>query len=205
MNSNRKQPPIGGALLEAMFAYSTLDLANMITIARSMETSNCHPCKHEKWIARTANFDFIKPPKPKNIEQFLEWAIDQQIEDANLSYSAKLYDQIVNLSLSFDFAFSVVSMATTEDFLWGFTEDANNADFRRLDAFYHLCEAVCLARIPTRAIIGSETCHVDEISVSTATDRFQFWHDLFFCSSERQSLFDWYVTIYARRWDRTRT
>lgn len=198
-------PSIGGASLECVFAYDHLCLEDLEVICDEKFRMQLRPVEDDPFVVTDADFTAFDTPPVSSFHELFSWSSGRDIAKLYMKLVTQLHDSEVRISISADFVENVVSISTAENMLWGFTEEVREARFERLDAFYTLCEQVSLNRVPTRAVIGSEPCHTSEISLKNPdSKRFMFSREQFFSDAQKRELFDWYVEIYARRWDQSR-
>jgi len=198
-------PSIGGADLEALFAFKELSVDVVEGIYDNAFRLQFEVDPRGGFAAADSDYRFVEVPVLSSVSEFLQWADGKELPTLFVNLIGTLFDIEVQLGVRVKFNHRVVAVSTPENMLWGFTEDRNQARFERLDAFFSVCERACLVYPPTFAVIGSEPVHDHEISVNnTSVKKAPFDHATFFSEAAKRELFEWYVNVYARRWEQAR-
>jgi hypothetical protein len=201
VTEHRKKPPIGGALLEALFAYDHLTFVDASDIVNSLLNNGLLCYDGSRTNARSVDFDF-KTPEPNELPTgFLSQCFSSDFIEIFIAFNWTLNGKKIELNLAFDLANSVVSLSCKEDFLWNNSEGPCKVDYESLTSFYEVCEQICEVQLPRRAAIGSEPCHAEDIRVGGDDYDFNFVHSIFFSEAKKKNLQDWYENVYLRRWE----
>ncbi|MBN2474911.1 MAG: hypothetical protein JXB62_09915 [Pirellulales bacterium] len=195
---------MGGADLECL-GYETLRLKDLEAICDADFCSQLQPqAKGAFAAAEDDHYAFLDLPRLSSVSEFSTWLQERCVSQVFLNFVGLLLDLEVPISVSADLIHKVVCISTPESMLWGFSEDRRLARFERLGALFTLCEQVCSARTPVSAIIGSEPCHKDEVLLTNpeSAEGLSFIANEFFSEGDKRNLFDWYVNVYARRWEK---
>lgn len=201
-NSRPSQPPIAGAELECLFGYHNLDLKHVAPLCKAALRSGLRLRSTEPFVAADTNYLHWELPRIDSLDDFLLWLQRSLPARMFLRLNGRLHDAEAPISLSVHLPEKVVTLSVPEVILWDVEGEKENLAYERLDAFFELCAAIAAVHVPSRAAIGSEPCHVDEISVHNPdSSRFVFEPITFFSQRHRKDLFDWYRKVYANRWN----
>ena len=205
MEPNReKKLPIGGASLECLMAYECLGMADIKAIVSDGKLKTVMQLRRfDPFVSADPGFAAFHSPQVKTIGEFLNWLQGRNDSVVVFNYVSRFVDIDAPVSLGFYLNKMVIQISTPEDVIWAFSHDAKKATSERLDAFYKICEIVGSIRAPNYAAIGSEPCHVEEITMknSTCVSRERYERGVFFSESRKQELFEWYTNVYVKRWD----
>ena len=197
-------PPVGGALLECLFSFQDgLGLQDVASYSKAILWHSFAVANERPFYADDGTPFSFEIPLFKGIEQFLAWLKDKASAKVIINFTGALSDVEVKLGLLADFTNGVVSVSVREDMLWAFSDDLQQARKDRLEAFFKLCRELSAERRPAFAHIGTESVRPEEINASAAraSGFAAFDPQEFFSAEHLDELFDWYVNIYARRWE----
>ena len=136
------------------------------------------------------------------VEEFIEYMESHKIRQCIANFIGRLVDTDTTLGLILDFKNDVVAVTVSEDVLWGFTEDARQADYKKLQKFTECCKGVAEELNPVFAYIGTETIHIEDMKLDHAEKEGGIkYDDSFFSEKNMKELFDWYINDYVKRWE----
>ena len=197
-------PPIGGADLECLLSCNFLNnegVSKLIIFCKEHDFTI-----HDSACLLLYGDDLIEPIQTVYNNEIINFLGDNQsntFKVYKLKFIGKMHDVEVELVLTLYMELNVISLSTIEDFLWNFSDSTLQAKFERLNAFGKLCSDISILLSPLYAYIGSESFHADELQVDEAEKTgVSRYHDNFFSEGELLELYNWYLNIYTKRWER---
>ena len=199
------EPPIGGADLECLLACQDLRASMLPVLLSICEEHGFQMVETDPLLAYG-----IDPVEPEQISQalhlskFVAGAERRNSRRCIVNLCGILIDTRTSSSMLLDFEHRVLTLSIPEDVLWGFGEDTSRADFEKLRLFAMCCEEIASELSPGFGYLGTEELHPEDIVVGAAEGRgVSHVDEAFFSESRLKELFDWYLNVYTRRWEKT--
>lgn len=197
-------PPIGGANLECLLVCRDLRVSRLPALLAICEECGFRMVETEPLLAY--GIDLVEPEQVSQALHLSKFVADAERSNARrciVNLCGTLADTSTSFSMLLDLENKVVVISVPEDVLWGFGDDIGRADFEKLRVFAKCCKDIASELSPELGYLGTEELHPEDMVAYAAEEHGATRVDeTFFSEARLRELFDWYVDVYVKRWEK---